>query len=915
MPTGPIRLILIRSSLYDYAEVELVGALQIVGPNNIGKTTLIKTLQFLYLNDRRHMDFGSHTPEETREFYFPSQYSYILFECIGTTGQCVVGWRGQSKNSGGDPERFSYIGPFELADYLVETSNQVREPREVDARLSLRQLRKVKSTEEHKDLLLPPADAETRGLGIISLNQREKYHQFRETLKNLLTLSAITQEQMRDCLLLLADIPPDRTAFDAREMFGADYDRLCTRREKLEKFKKNEAVIQKLVTKFTERDTIRGELVWRWTDLREKRKAFEKEHHGTIKKLADERDLQQGKFNQLDAELSARRNEVNLFSVDQGKVTKPLEDLENCDREFAGFAEELERAALANLQKEIRVLENQLANAERESREKLQQKLSLYGGLVQQKEQTIALFDRLAVTALRKHFDENELNSLFRLLNPEMLETPIGQDGIEIARQKETVVVLRELVNRIKDGIYRDANICIPLRGKSTPLTGLENVDTAAELLKEYRETLERLQGILLAIGQRERLENQLTAKRAERDGQRDAKGVEIKEGRVKQLIRFEEYQRTKAGEPQLRAALKKVMDAIEAANKSANRLTIRSKAAEKAKGDAEAAIRKQENEFNLVMGRFENDCIFPDFTTKPWPLGDITGDFEYAMALFIKQQEKQETLSGEITGLLAETERWLGDEFHGQEERETVGKLQEELEGLYDKEQALTKLWDTHFAALKGTFENVLTNLGDVATAAGELNRAFGKVRVSNLKAVKLELVEQADLMSWIKRLAAFEAGGLFDRDPQRESAIANFRRKVQDNPVIRFADLFTLGVTVTGADNRKRSYPDFREIESHGTTISIKVLFNLLLLKNQLRRDDCCVPFYLDEIQDLDPANRLAILSEAKKLGFIAITAAPEAVSEVDALYFLEPQNGKIVLRKKHWVGVQRTEPVIAG
>ena len=59
-------------------------------------------------------------------------------------------------------------------------------------------------------------------------------------------------------------------------------------------------------------------------------------------------------------------------------------------------------------------------------------------------------------------------------------------------------------------------------------------------------------------------------------------------------------------------------------------------------------------------------------------------------------------------------------------------------------------------------------------------------------------------------------------------------------------------------------------------------------------------------------DPANRHAILRTARQLGFIAITAAPEAVSEVDALYFLQPQNGLIVLRNKHRVTVKRASAV---
>jgi len=226
----------------------------------------------------------------------------------------------------------------------------------------------------------------------------------------------------------------------------------------------------------------------------------------------------------------------------------------------------------------------------------------------------------------------------------------------------------------------------------------------------------------------------------------------------------------------------------------------------------------------------------------------------------------------------------------------------------LAEKEEALARDWNAHIHGLKATFDLTLKNLSHVVSAAGEINRAFGKVRVSNLKSVRLEIIEQSDLMSWIKRLAAFETGGLFDHDPQQESAIANFRKTLEGKPVIQFADLFTLGVTVTRADGRQHTYHDLREIESHGTTISIKVLFNLLLLKGQLRRDDCAVPFYLDEIESLDDDNRAAILSEAKRLGFIAVTAAPKAVSEVDALYFVQPQNGKIILRKRHRMGVKR-------
>ena len=93
MPTGPRKIILIHSGRYEYAEVEIAGALQIVGPNNTGKTTLINTLQFLYLNDIRTMDFG-YKWEQTRAFYFPSEH-YLAGGHEGFAGHFRAGVKGE----------------------------------------------------------------------------------------------------------------------------------------------------------------------------------------------------------------------------------------------------------------------------------------------------------------------------------------------------------------------------------------------------------------------------------------------------------------------------------------------------------------------------------------------------------------------------------------------------------------------------------------------------------------------------------------------------------------------------------------------------------------------------------------------------------------------------------------------------
>ena len=59
----------------------------------------------------------------------------------------------------------------------------------------------------------------------------------------------------------------------------------------------------------------------------------------------------------------------------------------------------------------------------------LQWRLEFFSERVSDKERTIKHFDHLAATALRKHFSDGKLNTIFRVLNRDLLELPVGKDG------------------------------------------------------------------------------------------------------------------------------------------------------------------------------------------------------------------------------------------------------------------------------------------------------------------------------------------------------------------------------------------------------------------------------------------------------------------------------------------------------
>jgi hypothetical protein len=915
MANGPQRLILIHSGRYDYAEVELRGSLQIVGPNNTGKTTLINTLQFLYLDDRRHMEFGSYTAEHTRDYYFPDQYSYVLFEVLGASGICVIGWRGQSRVIDAEPERFFFEGPFDRDDFLREDSqvkdSQVREPKDVSSRLSLKNYRVLKSAQEHRELLLLSTKGEARGLGLVMLRDNERYHQFRETLKRLLCLSTISQGQMRDQLVMLAGLSTDRHALNIREVFGDDYDRILAQKQKLVRFKKQQKEIELLLAASTRREAWQSELANRWRDLRAKRQEFEQNHNKRLEKLTHDAEAASRRIQDLEASVGTRHDAKVRLGETKGTINTRLGDISKQAKEFAGFAEALARSALKNLQADLRRLEDTLRDAEKETHERAERKHQQCREIVDRTNHAIEHFDRALITVLRRQLKEVELVPLSRLFNFDLLEQTVGNGGASLRAPANLTRLLRLLSQRIKNNVYQDENIILPLPSTRRSLSELHDVGSLRERLVEEEASLQKSVDVLTAIQQRDSLLTELNKKRQQVDGKKDIQDREIEEGLAKQLFRFEEYEKIKQDEPGLKAELKRTLDEMAAEEKLIQKAQGQLGIARAEASSARQQIKAEESDFAAQIKLF-GDCSALD--TEDAPIAaeiELASDFSTCVEQYLNLQQELRQLNLEISNTSQRLEAVLGPDYAGVDEFDTIHRLREELEALPDKEEVLRRDWHHQLTSLQATFDQILRSLADIKSASDRLNRDFSVIQISNLASLRMDVLEQADMVGPMRRLATINQPGLFDDSAGLEATIANFRTRFEAMPFVSYQNLFTLQFTVTGEDGKPHHYHDFHQVESDGTTITIKVLFNLLMLRSLLREDSqknllCEVPFFLDEIYSLDAVNRHAILETARKLGFIAITAAPESVSEVDALYFLQPHKGRIVVKNSHRVAV---------
>ncbi len=900
MPQGPQKLILIRAGRYDFAEIDLSGSVQIVGPNNTGKTTLINTLQFLYLDDRRHMDFGSYTPEQTRDYYFPGPYSYILFQCLGSRGQCVLGWRGQSKAAGGEPERFTYDGPFDAEDFLDE-NHQVREPRAVAARLALRNFSLVRSAQEHRELLLLPTKGEARGLGLVALRDNDRYPHFRETLKNLLSLATITQDQMRDRLLMLAGLPVDKPALNIRDLLGDTYESILRRRDALVRFKEAREQVHQLVDSHQRRVVLLRELSYRWADLRAKRDAFVQSHEQRRAALAAEAGEALQRMSALGQEADDRRREERELSESRGSLLGEIRRIRDRRTRFADFVEDLERAALDNRDKSIHALERQLSDASRASRPQAEQNLEVHRQRAARLRASLQHMDRALVSVLRRDLDDAQLAGLASLLNADLLGLPVGDDGVRVLDPKALLERLRSVASRIEGGRYKDDAVEVPLGDASAALAELADPEALRRRIAEEDERVGHWESMLAALVQHEKLMAKLQGLRAEQEAAR------------KRLFEWEELQKEVALLPRHEADLAGIDASLATVSDRVRELTARMEAERRRHEESEREIVELRRAHEASMAR-HGLCLRPDTAPDPAaPAHPIPEAFDDAVAHYLHAQEEAAKIGDALARLRFAVESRLGSDHVGSDDAETVRNLREELEALPEREDALRRDWEGQVTEVRSKFDEVLRDLADIQGAAVRLNRALAGVQVSNLASLRLDVVEQPDIVGSLRKLAESDQPGLFDAQSGINAALASFKQRFEATPLLRHADLFTLRFTVTGDDGRPHHYNDFRQVESHGTTITIKVLFNLIVLRSLLREDAthsllCEVPFFLDEIHSLDATNRHAILATARRLGFIALTAAPESVSEVSSLYFLQPTQGRIVLRQPHRIAVRK-------
>ncbi len=187
-------------------------AIQIIGENKIGKTTLIDSLNFLYIIDKSKMSFDSRGGKSTYDikqslhhfFPIPNQ-SFIVFECLkGKAGGyfCILVKR---KNTEDDVEYFKIDKQLDENDF-IDASGNLKKFDEIRKDLTIHNA--IQSLKDKNDFFQWVYSKDTKRNAFLWINNSVKRkgqsleNSLTKTYRFLLNASSIDDNALREALII-----------------------------------------------------------------------------------------------------------------------------------------------------------------------------------------------------------------------------------------------------------------------------------------------------------------------------------------------------------------------------------------------------------------------------------------------------------------------------------------------------------------------------------------------------------------------------------------------------------------------------------------------------------------------------------------------------------------------------------------
>ncbi|MDP1725154.1 MAG: hypothetical protein Q8M15_00115 [Bacteroidota bacterium] len=865
-------LTILNSKVYGKAEIRLndCDSLQLVGPNNIGKSTLIYALNFLFIVDGNKMTFSGQRrgDKETLHHYFPNpNQSYIVFEIFKKSYYCIL----VKRNSDSELEYFRFNSEYKES-YFVDQDKKLLKFDEVQETMIAQGI-ELTPFKDKREVFNMVYQRGRRNNGVVWLDDNVKTdglsNNFSRIYRYLINTKLITNKNLKEALIVADNRENEVLNFSQKNKKDIiDLRKINNEIRNLKSVKNEFDEFREVVSHYNAKARIINQLYY----------GFCANYESTLPTL-------QSQLVERNQNIAKINTEIN-----EGLIPQKAD----YDRKIGGKETEIQNKALLLNEKEIELnvinsfdpvelLNESLLNYD-QKRKEVESRITMVEIQKLNSKQIEHKIDVLKDSIVRfenqvKNYGDLLINKISGNKENRKLLNAILSEQVKSLPGEQVLKAIHEVSERFKifDGeIDLSANIV---------LQDFKSVEEIKEELLEYKVELKNQEALLEVVKDIEKSQNELSQINAEIDSVRaKIQRIHTKPFLLKTIEKLkselnilnEEKQKLEAEQNKLAQSIAKcqleVQDIISDKDKRESRIKVLQE------------YKQTLDAFGLAGEEFETsddlDNLYKKVQINMSDRHDLKANKD---KLFEKLRDKLQSTFAD--------------------EQDFIKYVEEEIALIEDKERSISSLLENISAQFANPAYTLLKRYEEFKEFVyNKFNTKLSQARISDIESLTIELMDNKKLVEEVKKISQIQqvrGQMMFDFDHSENLKVLD--NYLDSGKKIEFDDLFDITLHLTRKGVTKNV--DLGEqIESDGTDKMIRLIIIMNIINRlAINDDENRIALFIDEVATIDKQNRPELVRFCKEHHFIPIFAAPDAVAGFGKYYFIYPSAGKINLNEK--------------
>lgn len=870
------RLVILNSSIYSKAEMLLddCDSIQLVGPNNIGKSTLIYALNFLFIVDGTRMSFSGNRKgdKETIHHYFPTvNQSYIIFECGKFESYCII----VKRDIEGELEYYRLNCEFREEYFFEKVDKQQKirkfeEIADIVAKEGL-ELYQFKSKSEYFNFLYQRgADSNAAVWLEDTVKSDGLNNNFSKVYRYLINSKLITNKSLKDALIIADNRENEKLSFSQKNKKDiTDLLRINDEIKVIRTIQEDFENFREIVNQYNAKTKIVAELIYSFNNNYSV--TLPELNHKIIQKEKDVISLQTEINEELEPKKQTLNQQIGAKAALADTLVKSTSELQKQVDEVKSFeTKEFLQESLENLNVTRKEIEVRLTRIEsqRISAKQLEAKLEKVNHDLARVENQVNNFDNQLIHNLAGKQEDRKL--LYTILSDDFA----GQDA-GLIKKKVT-----KTSNKIQ--IF-DGEIALPKDFELKELPSLEELKEQLQILKNEKTDTEKL---LEAANHLEQTIEELHV-------------IQRNIADIHEKVRLID-------------GLPKVEKKLTQQNAELNELIVER---EKLERDLIALTRDIFEKTNLLQQSKEEknrlDARIEELRrqkvqVETFGLESIENESSESLEVIyqklILHSEDRETLKYNkdrmFDSLRYKMNSGLADE------EQFIKFIEDEIACLEDKEKSIEGLLQSISTQFANPAYNLIRRYNEFKEFVyTRFNQKLATSKISDIDSLKIELAENRRVMDDLVKISSIQdlrSQFNFDSGEHRDQ-LETLNKYLDAGKKIDFDEIFDIELHLMLKGHLKKV--DLKnQVESDGTDRMIRLVIVMSIINRlAINNDKNKIALFIDEVGTIDEQNRPELVKFCKDHNFIPIFAAPQPYDGFSKYYFIyRNTKGKITVNE---------------